>query len=431
MGISTVIDIAFIVILVGVAALGLYKGFFKTALSMVGTVASAFIGFLAAKPLGNLINSIFGSNKFFATKITNWLNSISGFFSTVRNGEAFSSISGEMTTAGVDGALQRLAKVVMGSGVVPEGQSVGQVIGNSLGIVVTSVIGGIVAFILVRIIVKILEKIANKVVQIQIFGVIDKLLGFVFGLAKAFVYIAVAFGVMSILTYVKPIDNKLTPIMDRTTVAQKYYDWIDYEVQNFLNDTFFKKNGAPETENDTPTTQSATKIELNEINNVLTEINRAYVDIENKTVYLMTGADEITDVSTLPTIAKYYLEYLDDAGLNDIVDAIDTYANGADGHEIVIDNRPAAAVEQAQPITIEQVDDSLLSTINYAYIDWQNNVAYLNLEEEIELTDPLVNNDLYIDFSQDTTVGEQLKTLIADYNTANGETINLIESEIE
>ena len=429
MSISTVIDIAFIVVLIGLAALGLVRGFLKSALSMVGTVASALIGILAAEPLGSLINSIFKSTSFFATKITSWLNSVSEFFSITRNGETFSSIAGEMSSGGVDSALQRLAKVVVGSGVIPEGQSVGQVIGNSLGVVITSVIGGIVAFILLRVIIKILEKLSSKILQVHIFGVIDKLLGFIFGLAKGFIYIALVFGVMSILTYVKPIDNKITPIMDRTTVAQKYYDWIDFEIQDFLNDKFFKKNNTTDNENDTPTDQSATQIETNNINNVLNEINRVYIDGDNMKVYLLVGADEITDPGTLQTVAKYYVTYSDQTGLQEIIDIIDTYAASTGGHEIVIDNRPVQQ-EQAEELTIEQLNDDALSTITFAYIDWLEGYAYFNTgSDEIDLQDPLVNNEYYIDFSQVTDGGQQIKDIIEAYNLENGDAIYLTESE--
>ena len=129
MSISGIVDIIFVAVLIILAVIGLTKGFLKSAISMVGSLASMVIAYFAASPLGSLIDKIFKSTSFFANKISNWLYSLSDFFSITRNGESFSNIAGEMSASGVDSAVQRLAKAVLGSGIIPEGESVGSVMG--------------------------------------------------------------------------------------------------------------------------------------------------------------------------------------------------------------------------------------------------------------------------------------------------------------
>ncbi len=422
MSIAAIIDIVFVAILIILAVIGLTKGFLKSAIAMVGTCLSALIAYFAAQPVGSLVNMIFKSTKFFAGKLTTWLHSISEFFSITRNGESFSTLAGEMTTGGVDGAVQKLANVVLGSSNIPAGQSVGQVIGDALGALITTLIGGLVAFILIRVIIKILERLASKITQVRIFGVIDKLLGFIFGLAKGLLYCAIAFAMMSILTYVKPIDNKLTPIMDRTTVAQKYYDWIDYNVQDFLNENFFKKKPG------TPTPTGATEKSLEEMALLLPEIGRAYVDQDNSKVYLLTGTAEITDPTNIATLAKYYVKYSNETELFNIMTVIDFYAL-AEGKTITIDNRPT--ITMAEEVEMTFLTDDNLETISYVYIDWEFEYAYFKIDNSapIDVENLAIDCDYCINFSTITDGGNQIKTAIETYNTNNGASIVVTESE--
>lgn len=426
MSISGIIDIVFVAVLIILAIVGLSKGFLKSAISMVGSLASLLLAFLCAQPLGSLIDKIFKSTSFFATKISNWLYSISEFFSITRNGESFSAIAGEMSGSGVDGALQRIVRAVLGTGIVPEGQSVGSVMGRSLGALITTVIGFIVAFILIRIILKVLEHLSSKITKVRIFGAIDKILGFVFGLAKGLLYIGAAFVVMSILSYIKPIDNKITPIMDQTKVAQKYYDWVDFETQKFLNDKFFKKD------QETPPAETpATELTLEQLNGKFAEINRAYISSTNNKVYLLVGNAPITSEENIDNYAKYFITYQNNDELVNIISLIDAYADAEGGHEIIIDNRPESP---APEVTIEQKDISfltpeVLATIKYAYVDWQNNKVYLKTQDSaIDLADPDTDCQYYVDFTLVPEGGNQIKSIIETYNLENGNTIVLTES---
>lgn len=427
MSISGIIDIIFVAVLIILAVIGLTKGFLKSAISMVGSLASMVIAYFAASPLGSLIDKIFKSTSFFANKISNWLYSLSDFFSITRNGESFSNIAGEMSASGVDSAVQRLAKAVLGSGIIPEGESVGSVMGKSLGGLLTTVIGGIVAFILIRIIIKVLEHLSSKITQVRIFGAVDKVLGFVFGLVKGLLYIGVAFVLMSILSYIKPIDNKITPIMDQTKIAQKYYDWVDYRTQDFLNEKFFKKEQTTTPDSSEPEV-SATQIDISEISNILGEINRAYLDAENSKIYLFVGSEEITSTENINTKAKYFVQYTSQEELETILSTIDAYKDVEGGHEIIVDNRQT---ENPQPVVIQQVEidfltDENLATIKFVYIDWDNSKAYLKTgETPIDLENLQGDCQYYIDFIGIEDGGNSIKNIIQTYNQNNGNTITL------
>lgn len=419
MSISGIIDIAFVAILIILAIIGLTRGFLKSALAMVSSLVSMVIAYFAAKPLGQLIDKLFKTTNVFASKITKWLNSVSEFFSITRNGESFTDLSGQMSSSGVDGAVQRLAKAVLGSANIPDGKSVGQVLGQSLGNLITVVIGGVVAFILIRVILKVLEHFSSKITQVRIFGVVDKLLGFVFGLAKGLIYTGLIFVCMSILSYIKPIDNKMTPIMDDTKIAQKYYDWIDYETQDFLNDKFFKKSPNKKPSN------TATAKTIDTFEAILGEVNRAYVDLESSRVYMFESDAEVTSNENINKNAKYFVAYTEPSELTTILEKIDAFATATGGHLINVDNRPTSIAAEK---TFDYLTAANLASVTQVYLDWENEVAYFKVDSaEIDVANYLTDVDFYIDFTADKG-GAEIKTKIQELVASDSLTITITES---
>lgn len=241
MSISSIVDIVFVALLILLAVIGLYKGFLKSAISMIGSLASFLIAYVIAEPFGKLLDGMFKITSSIATKVTEWLNSLGEFFSTVRVGEDFSAIGGEMMSGGISGVVQSLTNMLLKGANIPEGSSVGQVLGDKIAAVITTLIAGVVAFVLIRIILKILEKLADKITEVKIFGAIDKILGFVFGLAKALLYSGAAVVIMTVVGYFIPsLDTKIDGIVSETKAFQKYYDFINYEIVEFIDEKLGK-----------------------------------------------------------------------------------------------------------------------------------------------------------------------------------------------
>jgi uncharacterized membrane protein required for colicin V production len=231
MSISSIVDIVFVALIILLAVIGLYKGFLKSAISVVGTAASALLAFLVAEPFGKLLEAMFKVTTTIKGKIADWLYSLSEFFTLERGGETFADISGEMGIGGVSGIVQRLANLLLKGANIPTGETVGAVLAGKIAAVVTTIIAFIVGFILIRIILKVLEKLSDKITEVKIFGAIDKVLGFLFGLAKGLLYAGIIAIIATVLGYFVPaIDAKIDGITSETKAFQKYYDFINYNV---------------------------------------------------------------------------------------------------------------------------------------------------------------------------------------------------------
>lgn len=410
MSISSIVDIVFVALLILLAVIGLYKGFLKSALSMVGSLASFLAAYVLAKPFAGLLDSMFKLTSKIGGKVTNWLNSLGEFFSTVRSGEDFSAISGEMASGGISGVVQKLANLLLKGANIPTGESVGSVLGTKIASVITVVIAFIVAFVLIRIILKILEKLSDKITQVKIFGAIDKILGFIFGLAKGLLYSAAVVVVATVVGYFMPtVDAKIDGIVSETKAFQKYYDYINYEVSNYID----KKLG--KTDADEPKT--ATELALADFNDEkLAGITYAYytrtVGEESGAVFF--GSEELTGVNYM-TAGIYYVNYLSSEDLTTINTTVD-------GHADAITKSYADVAESK---TLDEIKD-LFATVTHYYVDETNKLVVFKVAgSDVDTEKYLFDSDYKVSYEDDAGL-----TSIRDAITAYNDTteIDLVET---
>lgn len=411
MSISSIVDIVFVALLILLAVIGLYKGFLKSALSMIGSLASFLAAYVLAKPFAGLLDSMFKLTSKIGAKVTNWLNSLSEFFSTVRGGEDFSAISGEMASGGISGVVQKLANLLLKGVNIPTGESVGSVLGAKIASVITVVIAGVIAFVLIRVILKILEKLSDKITQVRIFGAIDKILGFVFGLAKGLLYSAAVVVVATIVGYFIPaVDTKIDGIVSETKAFQKYYDYINYEVSNYID----KKLG--KTEADEP--ESATELALADFNDEkLAGITYAYytraVGQESGAVYF--GGEELNSVNYM-TAGSYYVNYLSSEDLN-------TISTTVDGHAEAITKVYAEVVESK---TLAEVE-ALYATLTHYYVDVDSKVVVFKVAgSDVDTEKYLFDSDYKVTYEDDaglTAIRDSITTYNGTAETALVETV--------
>lgn len=400
MTISSIIDIVFVALLLVLAIIGLYKGLLKSAISMVGTLASVGVAYVLAKPFSALLEAIFKLTTKLTDKVTDWLHSLSSFFSTVRTGESFGNISGEMAEGGVSGILQKLSNMLLAGVNIPEGESVGSVLGAKIASVIAVVISFIVAFIVFRIVLKILEKLSDRLTDVRILGAVDKTLGFVFGLAKGLVYSAVLVVLFSVVGYFVPaVDTKTDSIVSETKAFQKYYDFINYRVCQYIDDKL-GKDSEPE-----PT---AVKVKLADFTaEDLSGVTHAYVIRDGGEV---SGAvyfanEELTSKNYV-TKGDFFVEYTSAEEYETIMDLVK-----ANAEPITIAYRETA-VEK----TLDEMVD-LFETCSYYHWDLTNKVFYFKVTNaEIDTAQPAFDCDYKITYTEESQK-EEIQNAIDYYNT--------------
>ncbi len=400
MSVSSIVDIVFVALIILLAVIGLYKGFLKSAISVVGTAASALIAFVIAEPFGKLLEAIFKLTTKLTDKIADWLYSLSEFFTITRTGESFSDISGEMSAGGVSGIVQKLANLLLKGANIPENQTVGEVLGGKIAAVLTTIIAFIVAFVLIRIILKILEKLSDKITEVKIFGAIDKVLGFVFGLAKGLLYAGIVAVIASVMGYFVPsIDAKFDGIVNDTRAFQKYYDFINYNVCEYIDEKLGK--------NETSTPAEPTKISIDELtSDHLLSVTHIYITRDggklSGTVYF---ADMELTAKNYKVAGDFFVEYTSAEDLDKIIDLVEANSD------------PIAVIyeEIAVEKTLAQVKDKF-SEITYFYIDTTNKiVAFKTIDGEITKSNYMFECEYIVKYTEDADL-TAIQTAITEYN---------------
>ncbi len=233
------IDIAFIVIIIVCAIIGLVRGFAKTAVSMVGVVASVFLAILASKPLASLIDKIFKASTFFGDKISQGFIKLNELYfgTTLEVAKSGADIAAEIgSVEGVSFPIKAIIKTALKNQNVLEGETIGGVLGSIFGNLVTIAIAVVVAFILIRLILFIITKIFDKLLTFSMFGAVDKVLGFVLGGIKGLIYIGCAFAIVSLLSFMPTVNSYVNGITEDSKVAGGAYKYVDEWTQDYVAD---------------------------------------------------------------------------------------------------------------------------------------------------------------------------------------------------
>ena len=235
MSIAVIIDIVVVALIAIMAIIGLVRGFAQSALSLIGSFVSIVLAVLIAKPFGALINAIFGANKFFSEKIAEVFFGFSDVFSTPLGADMTAAEAQSAASTAKGGIFDFLYKYIFAEHGVAAGSTLGGAIGDVVGPLATIVLAAIIAFILIRIIVAILSGFMKRLTEFRIIGGIDKVLGFIFGAAKAVVFVVFVSAMMSALTVVFPsINNVIRPILDDTKITKVVYEKTDELTRDYL-----------------------------------------------------------------------------------------------------------------------------------------------------------------------------------------------------
>ena len=236
MAVAIIIDIVFIAVLVIFAVIGLYIGFTKSAVSMIGTFASLVLAILAAKPIASLIDKIFGASVFFSTKIANAFYGIDPYFEKIQETAIDGAQVSEQIKEIISSPLRLIINKTLKGQTIEAGESVGGVLGSIFGHLVTIAIAVIVGFILIRLILWLIQKLFAKLTEYKFIGALDKTLGFVLGAAKGFLYVAFVFIVISLLSYIPSVNTYVNDVCTESKISGKVYKWVDNLTQNFIAD---------------------------------------------------------------------------------------------------------------------------------------------------------------------------------------------------
>lgn len=238
-GVGIGIDVAIVALLVILGIIGLSKGFIRSVLSMLSSVAELIIVVFCAGPFAKIINKIYNFNGLIADKLSPNIAGMGEFYSTtIPSGVSGADLASSIPSS-TNGFLKKLISYVLKplQASAIEGATVADVVSDAFASIIMTVIVGIVLFILLKIVVALVMKLFDKITQNKVIGGINRILGLVFGVAKgAAIVIVVAF-VMTLLTVIPKVNSTIMPVVqDNTKVAKIVYNQTDRYVEKQLID---------------------------------------------------------------------------------------------------------------------------------------------------------------------------------------------------
>lgn len=224
-----VIDLIVIGFILLVGLVGLIKGFFKSFLSLFGFVGAIIVSIVLREQIAGILESLFGVETLiggFATEKIGEINSELVNFKTAEAESLISMVNGLDINVILKGIF---IKSISGASIV-EPVSVADIVASPIAHYVTIGIGVVVATLLIRIAVMILNATIGKIAKGKVFGKFNRLLGFIFGIAKGGIYVVILMCIVTVASLFPTVDSTVKPYMESTTITKFAYE----KVNNFV-----------------------------------------------------------------------------------------------------------------------------------------------------------------------------------------------------
>jgi len=202
------IDIVIWVILIFMATLGFFKGFFKQILSTANWLVSLIVAFVFVKPFSNLMMKTALSTNI-NQKVVNWIASKGEIFQIPYDPANANSQLSDAISNGLK--LPKFIAEIIAKGIkidIPEGTTLAEIIAPAISSIIITVISFIALFIFSYLVLKLIISILNLVFDSGILGFINRLLGASLGLVKGILFISIVMLLLSTLSSVIPALNE-------------------------------------------------------------------------------------------------------------------------------------------------------------------------------------------------------------------------------
>ena len=222
-------------VLLGVIALfliiGLWKGLFKSVLSIFGFTSSLLVAFLIRVPVSSLIDKIFNLSNAIGNKIMSPIVASNPLIESFKTTNA-TELTNTVNNSNVSGVVKTLFNKLIGTGAFDQPVSVVDIIGNKIGIIGTRIVAVVAMFVLLRIAMFILNKMFKGLKKKNVLGKIDRALGGLFGLAKGLLIVIVVFSAFSLVRYIPSQTEKIDNVISSSCVSKYGYKVVDDFISN-------------------------------------------------------------------------------------------------------------------------------------------------------------------------------------------------------
>lgn len=240
------IDLIILIILVVFVAVGFWKGFIFSILSMFSFFINFAISLFLTRPVTNLLNSWFGLESGLTNAFSNKILSMGEGFSTNLVGMTDSEISSHVskTLESADFPFKRMFEGMLNikADQIADKASLtlNDILSKSLGSFFSLIISFIIIFLLIYLVLWIISLISKKAKQVDGIRIVDRILGVLFGLVKGFLSIAFVFAILSFFSE-DGLLKEVFSYINQSAIGSFIYQNVNTLVDTYLNfDTLSK-----------------------------------------------------------------------------------------------------------------------------------------------------------------------------------------------
>lgn len=217
-----VLDIVLICFLILCALIGIFKGFFASLISFLGSVLSFTGAFFLAKPLATLLNNWFSLGTTLGNNIS---TQIAGFFDDFLLKMTGADILQNKCSA--TGFLKLAFQYLINPEEYYSKEEIINTIGLSAGNLILMAICLIVAYLIIKLVLFLLSKLFSKIKKSsRAINNVDKVLGFFIGAVKGLVIFAVICVIANMLQSLPTVANALDVVFDKSVIARPIYNFV-------------------------------------------------------------------------------------------------------------------------------------------------------------------------------------------------------------
>lgn len=213
-----IIDVSVLVVVLLFVVVGYFKGFFRTIVSLFGTVGALVVAYFTKGVLASVMNSWFGWGTAIANVIMGQVANISNDFVALE-----ASTTADLKTIVVESDAGILYKQIFSwviSGELEQPTTVAGYVGNIVGNLALSVISFILVFVLIKLVVFVLNKVLKKIPRDSFVGKANKVLGCIAGALNGLIFIGTVLVIVYFLNLIPSVSSFIYPYLEQTLVTK-------------------------------------------------------------------------------------------------------------------------------------------------------------------------------------------------------------------
>lgn len=240
------LDLGILIFALILIIIGIRRGFMTSVINHFSGVLNLLLSFFLYKPIGHLLEKIFGMSSaitnHYATDLLEKSSNFGVNLLTIPKDNLHSFVSETMDASGLSKIPRFFYNVFMNNGSLYEklhdsgleSRTLAQIVSESLSSFFTTIISFVTAFVLLYLIILLINLLVKKLREIGFVKAVDNTLGALYGLFQGFIILIIICLVLKLMSPFSFMDS-VTTYINGSLCGRLIYEPINDFIENYLN----------------------------------------------------------------------------------------------------------------------------------------------------------------------------------------------------